>query len=156
MAHPQEYKTLKGLLSATERTLTKRKDGQHRADGQSIGMWLHNAEYCAQERFNAGAKVRELVAKFAVTRPQDLVAPEGGHALFGVPLPTRDYVIGDNVPGVGLVVDATDTQLYINGNWFHRRCFETVAGGEEKLRQADVLVTSPCDKRSSMSIGYCL
>lgn len=127
MAHPQEYKTLQGLLNATERTLKKRQAGQHRADGQSIAMWLHNAEYCAEQTYNAGAQVRELVAKYAVTRPQDLTALDGGHAVFGVPLPTREYVIGDNVPGVGEVKDATDTQLYIGGNWYHRSCFDQAA-----------------------------
>lgn len=127
MAHPQEYKSLKGLLTATERTLNKRRDGQHRADGQSIAMWLHNAEYCAEQSFKAGSKVRELIAKYSVSRPQDLIALDGGHAVFGMPLPTREYDVGDNVPGVGVVADATDTQLCIGGNWYHRRCFDQAA-----------------------------
>jgi len=48
MAHPTTYQTLAGLLKATERTLKKRMAGVDRLDGQSIGMWLHNAEYCAE------------------------------------------------------------------------------------------------------------
>lgn len=127
MAHPQTYKTLSGLLSATERTLIKRRAGQHRADGQSMGMWLHNAQYCAEQNFGAGAKVRELIAKYASTRPQDLHSVDGGHAVFGIPLPTREYGIGDNVPGVGIVMDATDTQLCIAGRWYHRSCFDKAA-----------------------------
>lgn len=127
MAHPQEYKSLKGLLSATERTLMKRQAGQFRADGQSIAMWLHNAEYCAEQSFKAGPKVRELIAKYSVSRAQDLIALDGGHAVFGMPLPRREYIVGDNVPGVGLVGDATDTQLCIGGTWYHRRCFEKAA-----------------------------
>lgn len=127
MSHPQDYKTLAGLLNATERTLKKRQAGHHRSDGQSIGMWLLNAEYCAQQTYNAGDQVRALVAKYASTRTQDLIALDGGHAVFGIPLPTRDYGIGDNVPGVGLVIDATDTQLNIGGSWYHRRCFDEAA-----------------------------
>lgn len=127
MAHPTSYKTIEGLLRATERTLMKRKAGIERFDAQSIGMWLHNAEYCAELTFKAGARLRELVAKFAITRPQDLRAPAGGHALFGTPLPSREYSVGDNVPGTGRVQDATDTQLCINGVWYHRTCFDKAA-----------------------------
>ncbi|MNG37676.1 hypothetical protein D3C84_1250980 [compost metagenome] len=68
-----------------------------------------------------------MVAKYAVTRPQDLIALDGGHAVFGVPLPTREYHVGDNVPGLGKVDDATESQLYIGGNWYHRRCFDKAA-----------------------------
>lgn len=127
MAHPQEYKTVKGLLAATDRTLRKRREGQLRADGQSIAMWLHNAEYCAEQSFKAGSKVRELIAKYSVSRPQDLIALDGGHAVFGMPLPTRGYEVGDNVPGVGRVDDATETQLCISGSWYHRSCFDQAA-----------------------------
>jgi hypothetical protein len=123
MSHPTYYKTIAGLLRATERALTEREAGVHRLDGQSIGMWLHNAQHCAETTFKAGNRIRELIAKFAVTRPQDLRAPGGGHAVFGCPLPTRPYGIGDNVPGTGEVLDATDTQLYIGGVWYHRMCF---------------------------------
>lgn len=127
MAHPSSYKTLEGLLRATERALRLRGKGIQRLDGQSIGMWLHNAQHCAETSFNSGLRVRELIAKFATTRPQDLRAPAGGHAVFGIPLPTREYTVGDNVPGTGRVDDATETQLCISGMWFHRSCFEKAA-----------------------------
>jgi hypothetical protein len=127
MAHPTTYKTLASLLRATERTQEMRNSGCHRRDGQSIGMWLHNAEYCAESTFKAGHRVRELIAKYAATRPQDLRALDGGHAVFGIPLPTREYIVGDNVPGTGQVGDATDTQLCIAGVWYHRRCFDKAA-----------------------------
>lgn len=71
MAHPSSYKTIEGLLRATERTLRKREAGIYRLDGQSIGMWLHNARYCADTTFKAGARVRELIAKYTTTRPQE-------------------------------------------------------------------------------------
>lgn len=124
MAAPSSYKTLKGLINATDRTLKNRAVGLTRIDGQSVGMWLHNAQYCAEINFQAGASIRELTAKYAVTRPQDLI---GGHSLFGFPLPTREFGIGDNVPGVGRVHDETQDQLCINGSWYHRRCFEKQA-----------------------------
>ncbi|NVL49820.1 hypothetical protein F2S72_08720 [Pseudomonas syringae pv. actinidiae] len=127
MAHPSTYKTLAGLLRATERALTQRKAGTQRLDGQSMGMWLHNAQHCADATFKSGNRIRELQARFTVTRPQDLQAPVGGHSVFGVPLPTRDYIVGDNVPGIGEVEDATDTQLCISGVWYHRTCFGSSA-----------------------------
>lgn len=127
MAHPTTYQTLSGLLKATERTLKKRGAGVDRLDGQSIGMWLHNAEYCAETSFKAGDQVRALVAKYASTRVQDLRALDGGHSVFGIPLPTREYIVGDNVPGTGLVDDATDTQVFIGGVWYHRSCFDRTA-----------------------------
>nr|WP_192963392.1 hypothetical protein [Pseudomonas fluorescens] len=127
MGHPTTYKTLSGLLRATERTLVQRGMGIQRLDGQSVGMWLHNAEYCAETTFKAGVRIRDLVAKFAVTRPQDLRALDGGHAVFGIPLPTREYTVGDNVPGTGQIEDATDSQICIAGVWYHRRCFDKAA-----------------------------
>lgn len=128
MSAPSQYKTLAGLLKATERVLAARLKGCHRVDGQSVGMWLVNAEFCAETTFKAGADVRGLVAKYAVTRPQDLQALDGnGHAVFGQPLPTRDYIVGDNLPGIGRVDDATDDQLFIAGSWYHRRCFDKQA-----------------------------
>lgn len=127
MAHPSTYKTLQGLLTATERALEGRHAGKHRLDGQSIAMWLRNAEYCAERFFKSGIRVRELLAKWSVTRAQALQPLHGGHAVFGVPLPTRAYGVGDNVPGVGSVEDATETQLCIQGNWYHRQCFEKAA-----------------------------
>jgi len=42
---PTTYRTLAGLLKATERALRKREAGLDRLDGQSMGMWLYNAEY---------------------------------------------------------------------------------------------------------------
>jgi len=124
MAAPSSYKTLKGLLKATERTLALRHGGTTRVDGQSVGMWLHNAQYCAEAKFQDGASIRGLMAKYSVSRPQDLI---GGHAVFGIPLQTRGYIIGDNVPGVGRVDDATELQLCINGSWYHRNCFDAKA-----------------------------
>lgn len=114
MAHPSTYKTLQGLLRATERALEGRHAGKHRLDGQSIAMWLRNAEYCAERFFKSGIRVRELLAKWSVTRPQDLRALDGGHAVFGVPLPARAYGIGDKVPGVGPVEDATEAPMAIS------------------------------------------
>lgn len=69
----------------------------------------------------------ENSSKHRVARPQDLQAPAGGHAPFGVPLLTHDYVVGDNVPGTDLVEDATYTQLCIAGTWYHRSCFAKAA-----------------------------
>lgn len=122
MATPNSYKTLKGLLKATERTLKQRHEGATRIDGQSVGMWLHNATYCAEANFQAAGAVRELQAKYSTTRAQDLV---GGHSLFGAPLPSRDYMVGDNIPGLGEITDATSEQLCIKGSWYHRCCFDT-------------------------------
>lgn len=116
MAHPNSYKTLTGLLRGAERVLTSRGT---RFDGQSRGMWLQNAEWTAVNSFSAGDEFRALRDKHAITRPQDL---DGGHALFGVPLPTRAYQIGDTVPGVGRISDEVDTphgrQLCISGRWY--------------------------------------
>jgi hypothetical protein len=90
-------------------------------------MWLHNAAYCAKTTFKAEDRVRALIAKYATTRPQDLRALDGGHSVFGIPLPTREYTVGDNVPGVGQVADATETQVCIGGVWYHRQCFDKAA-----------------------------
>lgn len=120
MAAPSSYKTRKGLLNAIERTLQLRQKGVSRMNGQSVGMWLHNAGYCAAQHFNAQPEFQALMARFSVSRPQDLI---GGNSVFGIPLPTRGYIVGDNVPGVGQVTDATETQLEIGGSWFHRSCF---------------------------------
>lgn len=109
MSNPISYKTIKGLLNATERRLLARSAGVPRSDGQLIAMWLHNAEYAAETNFSAGSQVRELRAKYSISRPQDLTALDGGHAVFGMPLPKRGYDVGDNVPGVGLVDDALTT-----------------------------------------------
>lgn len=122
---PSNYKTLPGLLRATERVLVQRKKGFNRFAGQSSGMWLHNAQHVAEQAFQAGEAVAELIRKYSVTRPQDLQSLCGdGHAVFGAPLPRRDYIVGDTVPGVGCVTDATETQLYIAGVWYHRSIFD--------------------------------
>lgn len=127
MSSPSNYTTLKGLVAATERVLKKRAKGQSRVDGMSMGMWLHNAAYCAETSFRAGQQIRDLIAKEAITRPQDLLSIHGTRgpgSIFGIPLPTRDYNIGDNVPGVGRVDDATESQLCIAGAWYHRSVFD--------------------------------
>lgn len=121
MANPVNYRTLSGLLKATTRTLQRRAAGVTRVDGQSVGMWLHNAQYCAENQFKAGDQVRKLVATFAITRPQDL---QGGHSVFGIPLPTRPYITGDNIPGIGTVSDETEEQLLVGATWYHRKCFD--------------------------------
>lgn len=56
MANPISYKTIKGLLNATEHRLIARAAGALRSDGQSIAMWLHNAEYAAESNFVAGSQ----------------------------------------------------------------------------------------------------
>lgn len=121
MSNPANYRTLSGLLSATERVLTMRQAGRSRMDGMSISMWLQNARYSARTKFEAEQQIADLMAKFSVTRTQDLA---GGHSLFGMALPTRPYGVGDNVPGVGQVADCTETQVLIAGQWYHRSVFD--------------------------------
>ncbi|SED34866.1 hypothetical protein SAMN05216178_6886 [Pseudomonas saponiphila] len=126
MNTPSNYKTLAGLLRATERVLQLRKKGITRFSGQSDGMWLHNARHVAEQAFQAGNAIVELIQKYSVSRPQDLQSLCGdGHAVFGAPLPRRDYIVGDTVPGFGHVDDATETQLFISGTWYHRSVFES-------------------------------
>lgn len=121
MAHPNTYKSLRGLLRATERVLSDSHKGlRDRFDGQSRGMWLLNAEYMAATTFGDSSGIRELRRKWSTSRAQDL---EGGHAVFGFPLPRRDYNTGDTVPGCGLVQEVLGDQLRINGAWYHKSCF---------------------------------
>lgn len=116
MRNPHEYKTLSGLLRAVERVLRRR--------GRTVSesWWLSNAEYAAETTFGAGASVRLLREKFTITRRQDLV---GGDSVFGMPLPKRDYEVGDNVPGVGRIMGVAMTphgkQFEIDGQWFSER-----------------------------------
>lgn len=121
---PINYKTLSGLLKAVERVLVIRQSGntQHIA-GASQAMWLHNAAYAAQQNFNDVTSVQDLRKKFSISRPQDLTSETGGHSVFGLPLPTRDYIVGDNVPGVGLITEELGEQFYVGSQWFHKRCF---------------------------------
>lgn len=123
---PNNYKTLSGLLKAAERVLEWELKGGGRCGGMSTAMWLHNAQFIAQDRFKDTSSVQALRKKYSVTRCQDLI---GGHAVFGFPLPTREYGIGDNVPGVGCIDDVFGEQLQIAGNWYHKCCFEQQSRG---------------------------
>lgn len=122
MAAPSSYRTLPGLLAATERVLQARLRGVLRADGMSAGMWLHNAEFVSKETFGNATAVQDLRRKYSQTRAQDLL---GGHSLFGVPLPTREYIVKDVIPGVGVIDEIVGEQYFIGGQWFHKRCFES-------------------------------
>jgi hypothetical protein len=123
MGHPTAYKTLPGLLKATERVLSDSHHSiRHTFNGLSRGMWLKNAEYVADTRFGDSTGVADLRRKWSTSRAQDL---NGGNSLFGIPLPTREYAVGDNVPGSGLVQDVYGEQLQIGGQWYHMRCFES-------------------------------
>lgn len=125
MSHPTSYKTLAGLLKAAERVLSDNHNGiRTRFDGMSHAMWLQNAEFVAKQSFCDESSVQALRRKWSISRAQDL---KGGHAVFGIPLPTRDFNIGDNVPGVGEVEDVVNDQLQVGGRWFHKSCFENVA-----------------------------
>jgi hypothetical protein len=125
MPTPTSYKTLAGLLKAAERVLSDNHNGTRtRFDGMSHSMWLHNAEYVARKTFGDDSSVQEMRRKWSISRAQDL---RGGQAVFGVPLPTRDFIVGDNVPGVGEVEDVVNDQLQVAGEWFHKSCFEKVA-----------------------------
>ncbi|GAB3385917.1 hypothetical protein [Azotobacter armeniacus] len=100
MATPSRYTTLPGLLRATEKVLKASLAGQTRFDGQSLGMRLANARFIAREKFGSDQPIRALQERYAITRAQDLL---GGNTVFGYPLPVRDYVEGDNIPGLGRV-----------------------------------------------------
>lgn len=121
MAAPSRYTTLPGLLRATEKVLRASLAGQTRFDGQSLGMWLTNARYITREKFGSDQPIQALQERYAITRPQDLL---GGHAVFGCPLPVRDYIEGDNIPGLGRVDEVYGEQLLVAGTWYHKRCFE--------------------------------
>lgn len=116
---PADYRTLEGLLAATERVL---QSGVQSAGGQSRGMWLTNAEYMAVLLGDDKESVPALRKKYAITRRQDLQSEIGGDAVFGEELPKRAYVVGDNVPGVGEITDEVQTphgkQFQIGGQWF--------------------------------------
>ncbi len=120
MYSPSNYKTLKGLLGAAEKVLSKSPLHKGKFAGCSRSMWLHNACYVAETKFNDVESIQNLRKKFAITRPQDL---EGGHAVFGIPLPTRSYSIGDNIPGIGQIVDEVQTshgkQFLIDSQWIN-------------------------------------
>lgn len=117
----QNYKTLSGLLKATEKVCAD-TSGKIVAS-QSRAMWLQNADYVATTFFNSNG-VKELRKKFSVSRLQDLKATDGGHAVFGFPLPTRRYDVGDNVPSVGRITDKVELkdgfyQFEIGKMWYH-------------------------------------
>lgn len=123
--HPQDYGTLAGLMRATERVLVAHRNTA-KITGCSTAMWLQNAEFIAQSRFGDASSIQSLRQKHATTRAQDLV---GGHSVFGCALPTRSYIVGDSIPGVGriddLVEHATGKQFCIGGQWYSERCFES-------------------------------
>lgn len=122
---PSHYKTESGLLRAVEKLLASKAS---RAAGQSRGMWLTNAEWWAKECFGEETreKVLELRKKYSISRRQDL---KGGDSLFGVPLPKRGYELGDNIPGVGEILDVVETgcgrQFNVSGQWYAESCFES-------------------------------
>ncbi len=122
---PSSYKTLRGLLNAVERALYWSLRGMGRFGGQSVGMYLHNAEFIAETEFGDTTSIPKLRDKYSITRRQDLI---GGDSLFGCPLPKREYEVGDNIPGVGRITDLhrgpSGTQFLIDGQWMHERCFE--------------------------------
>lgn len=125
MATPINYRTLTGLLKATERMLSDDHHGTRtRFDGMSRGMWLHNAAHAALTNFNDESSVQALQMKWSASRPQDL---KGGHSLFGIPLPVHERSAGDNIPGIGLIQEVYGEQYRVNGNWYHKRCFENAA-----------------------------
>lgn len=113
-----EYKTIGDLANAVEGALASKSDKN--IAGQSKAMWLTNAEWVAENKFNHVERIRELRRKYAVTRRQDLQGD--GDAVFGAALPKRGYGIGDNVPGVGKIVDEVETKLgkqfLIAGQWY--------------------------------------
>lgn len=124
MASPSSYTTLSGLLRATEKVLKASLAGKARFDGQSLGMWLTNARYIAREKFDSDQPIRALQERYTITRAQDLL---GGNAVFGCPLPILDYIVGDNIPGLGRVDEVYGEQLLVAGHWYHKRCFEQTA-----------------------------
>lgn len=117
----QNYKTLSGLLKATAKVLVE--SSKKNVASQSRAIWLQNADYVATTVFNSDG-VKELRKKFSISRLQDLNAMDGGHSVFGFPLPTRRYDVGDNVPGVGLITDKVELkdgfyQFEIAKTWYH-------------------------------------
>ena len=126
VAPPSRYVTQRGLLQAIERLL----QGVAQPVGQSRGMWLHNARHEMNTRFGSDQEMIALQQRYSITRVQDLV-PLKGHgpgAVFGCPLPTRPYGIGDNISGLGTVTDVVNLEdgysVQVNGQWIHSRCFE--------------------------------
>lgn len=120
--HPANYKTLAGLLKKVEKVLISKKSAEKISfDGMSAAFWIQNALYAAESNFNNRNAVADLVSKYSVTRRQDLV---GGDYVFGVKLPTRNYIAGDNIPGVGEIEEVFEDQYKVSGEWFHKRCFE--------------------------------
>lgn len=119
---PSNYKTLSGLLKAVEKVLELKLHNHLRIAGTSSAMWLTNAEHVAKDKFGDENSVPALRKKYSVTRRQDLI---GGDSLFGIELPKRDYIAGDNIPGVGTIDEVFGEQYFIGGEWFHKRCFES-------------------------------
>lgn len=123
MSHPNNYKTLNGLVNKAESVL-KNEKGLTRFDGMSQAMWIHNAFYTAETKFHSRESIAKLVRKYAITRHQDLI---GGHSCFGVELPKRDYIEGDVIPGTGRIDEIYGDQYFISGQWYNKRCFEKAA-----------------------------
>lgn len=131
--NPMCYKTMKGLVCAYERALRARKCGYTRFTGMSYGMWLYNAEYAARTNFGSDTVLHDLKRKYSSTRLQDLTDDclSSGSPIFCLVDPksiARRYTIGDNVPGVGEIVDEYDTgdgwQFKIGNQWYHERALE--------------------------------
>jgi hypothetical protein len=75
-------------------------------------------------KFKNREAIVEVVKKFTITRPQDLI---GGHSCFGILLPTRDYIEGVIIPGVGKIDEIYRDQYFISGHWYNKRCFDKAA-----------------------------
>jgi len=122
--HPNNYKTLRGLTKATENILKIKKDNPlAKIPGMSIGLWLINAKYHAKTHFNAENTINDLIKKYAITKIGDLLAI--GESALSSPFENidREYIEGDNIPGVGIIQEIYGEQYRINNQWYHKRCF---------------------------------
>lgn len=128
-SNPLHYKTLKGLLVAAEKVIKAKALGYRRTKNMTLAQWINNATYAAELNFGDVTSIQKMHDELCVTRVQDLSGGLG-HSLFGVPLPTRPYQIGDNIPAVGKIQDIYQTknglQYLIDGEWIHERCLTHV------------------------------
>ena len=124
------YSTLPGLLKAVAAVLYWRNQiGCFKISGMTSSMWLSNAEWIAKDRFRNSSSIPSLRAQYSKTRPQDLL---GGSSVFGVPIPTRDLIEGDNIPGMGIISSVFGEQYQINGSWYHKRIIEEYINSPEQ------------------------
>lgn len=124
------YTTLPGLLKAVAAVLYWRNQiGCFKISGMSSSMWLSNAEWIAKEKFRNSHTIPSLRAQYAKTRSQDLL---GGKSVFGIPLPTRDFIEGDNIPGMGKISSIFGDQYQINGTWYHKRIIDEYINSPEQ------------------------